>query len=207
MPEKVTRSWTGEYGLQYTRKWRLSPQELNELWMRMAGVTRSSIIRKILMPAMGPVLELGCNCGNQLAMLHETFGFKQRELYGIDLVPEAVAEARKRGFTVEQHNMTQFLTVEPPDGFHIVMTCGALCHVAPENWSSVRGVMAALSPEYIFCTEYVDGKEWDGFRHGRFDPRSFTPLGYELARQQDYTQGTGSSMTAVLIRKVDDADK
>ena len=202
MSEKVTKSWVGQYGEAYTKKWVLSPMALNDLWNRMVGATRTSIIQSILMPNSGRVLELGCNVGNQLLMLHDKFGFPYVDLWGVDIVPEAVSQAVERGFNVVNWNFLREIPFST-GFFDIVMTCGSLCHVPPDDLKKVAHFNLVMQPRYIFSTEYTDGKEWDGFRHGQFHHSSIMPCTYELRRSETYEAGDGSAMTAVLLGRKD----
>lgn len=193
------KSWTGEYGDKYTEKWVLEPDELDKLWVRMVGQKRSDIITEFLGQPHGYILELGCNCGNQLRMLKH-LGAPKCALVGLDINKRAVRVANSRGYNA-LHWSLQTVPFNS-EVFDLVMTCGVLCHVNPRDFPMITLELGRLSPQTIFCTEYCDGKEWDGFRHGVFTEESVLPTGYEVVKTKRYDTGDGSAMIAVRMEKL-----
>src|ERR1700677_4889418 len=72
--------WSGDFGRAYTDRNTLSPDEMDALWRRNFGKTRSELNKRFLgeMDRSIRILEVGCNVGNQLLSLQQ-MGF--RNLY------------------------------------------------------------------------------------------------------------------------------
>src|SRR2546423_782821 len=66
-----TRVWQGEFGRAYTDRNTLETTQLDSLWTRNYGVSRSAINGTFLegIPRSARFLEVGCNVGNQLLLL------------------------------------------------------------------------------------------------------------------------------------------
>ncbi|MGB6811650.1 MAG: hypothetical protein WBE23_02050, partial [Candidatus Sulfotelmatobacter sp.] len=79
-----TSQWTGDFGRAYTDRNTLTTKELDSLYWRNHGVTRRELNERFLQPIPrdARILEVGCNCGNQLLMLQE-MGFTN--LWGVEV--------------------------------------------------------------------------------------------------------------------------
>src|SRR6266498_1218491 len=89
------RTWLGDFGREYTDRNIYAPAELDELYRRRYGITRTAVNQRALngIPRNARILEVGCNMGNQLLLLGE-MGYSN--LYGIEIQDYALQRARKR---------------------------------------------------------------------------------------------------------------
>jgi len=87
--------WRGEFGREYTIRNCLTPQQVDALWVKNYGVTRTELNRRFLagIPADARILEVGCNMGNQLLLLQQ-LGYSN--LHGVDVQNHALEMARSR---------------------------------------------------------------------------------------------------------------
>ena len=150
--------WLGKHGKEYSHGWVLKPWQLDKLWEERitGGVTRSCIINKFIgdFDRNTKILEVGCNVGNQLAML-SMMGFKN--LHGIELIPEAVQFAHRRGFLrVEQGSALDLLYLDK--SFDLVMACWVLSHIGPEHVKTAVDEIKRVG-KHAFITENWAEKE------------------------------------------------
>lgn len=153
---KVTRQmkeWTGNFGKKYTDRNVLSLPEMEALYKKLYGITRTEINSKFIghFDRDIKILEVGSNIGNQLLCLQK-IGF--RNLYGIELQSYAVELSKSR---TEGINITQGSAFDIPfrDGFfHLAFTSGVLIHIAPEDISKALDEIYRCTKEYIWCFEY-----------------------------------------------------
>ncbi|MGA7648843.1 MAG: methyltransferase domain-containing protein, partial [Terriglobales bacterium] len=92
---KQTETWRGEFGSQYSERNLYNPPDLDNLYQRNYGVTRTALNQRFLaeIPRSASILEVGCNLGNQLILLHD-MGFEN--LSGIEIQGEIVKRAQSR---------------------------------------------------------------------------------------------------------------
>jgi len=96
LPEtKQSEMWRGEFGNQYSERNLLNPPDLDQVYQRNYGVTRTALNRRFLadIPRSASILEVGCNLGNQLILLQQ-MGFEN--LNGIEIHEEIVKNAQFR---------------------------------------------------------------------------------------------------------------
>lgn len=148
-----TRVWQGEFGRAYTDRNTLEPVELDALWVRNYGISRSAINQMFLegIPSTASFLEVGCNVGNQLLLL-QAQGYTQ--LTGIELQSYALARARSRlkGIALEQGSA---LALPFEDrAFDVVFTSGVLIHIAPDDLPQAMSEIHRCARHYIWGAEY-----------------------------------------------------
>lgn len=148
-----TRVWQGEFGRAYTDRNTLEMAELDALWSRNYGVSRSAINQMFLdgIPRSASFLEVGCNVGNQLLLL-QAQGYTQ--LTGIELQSYALARARSRlkGIALEQGSALA-LPFED-QAFDVVFTSGVLIHIAPDDLPQAMREIHRCARHYIWGAEY-----------------------------------------------------
>jgi 2-polyprenyl-3-methyl-5-hydroxy-6-metoxy-1,4-benzoquinol methylase len=114
------------------------------------------------------LLEIGCGNGARLIILRS---LDWQSLYGIELVPAAVEQARKGGFLVERGFVEDVLDTYPQEFFDVVITSMVLEHLY-NPFQVVRQVAAKLKPggQFLFSTISRDaldarlyGSYWAGF--------------------------------------------
>jgi len=145
--------WSGAFGREYTERNPQSLDEMEELYVRNYGLTRTELNRRFLddLDRSMRILEVGSNVGNQLLCL-QRMDFKR--LYGIELQSYAVEIAKSKSKDI---NIIQGEASDIPfkDGFFdMVFTSGVLIHIAPKNLPDVMREIHRCSKKYIFGFEY-----------------------------------------------------
>lgn len=134
------------------RRNRLSKEQLDGMYAAKFGETRSAMNRNFLRTcSIRNILEVGCNVGNQLALL-QSQGFGN--LYGIEIFDEAVEAAKRHTTNI---NIIQGSAFDIPfkDGyFDLVFTSGLLIHIAPDDLTAVMSEIHRVSGKYIWGYEY-----------------------------------------------------
>jgi len=152
-PTDQASKWCGDFGREYTDRNPQSLEEMEELYARNYGLTRTQLNAHFLngLDRSMRILEVGSNVGNQLLCLQK-MGFDR--LYGIELQSYAVEIARHRCKNI---NIIQGEASDIPfkDGyFDMVFTSGVLIHIAPENLPGVMKEIHRCTRSYIFGFEY-----------------------------------------------------
>lgn len=147
------QEWQGEFGRAYTDRNSLTPEQVDELWTKNYGVTRTAVNLRFLeeVPKSARILEVGCNLGNQLVLL-QRLGYSN--LYGIEVQSYALEQAKVRNPGL---NLVQASAFDIPydDGFFdLVFTSGVLIHIAPDDLPVALDEIHRCSREFIFGTEY-----------------------------------------------------
>ena len=145
--------WNGAFGREYTERNPQSFEEMEELYTRNYGLTRTELNRRFLdnLDRSMRILEVGSNVGNQLLCL-QRMGFKA--LYGIELQSYAVEISKSKSKNI---NIIQGEASDIPfkDGFFdLVFTSGVLIHIAPKNLPDVLREIHRCTRKYIFGFEY-----------------------------------------------------
>lgn len=154
---KQIRTWTGDFGREYTDRNTYTPGELDELYLRNYGITRVEINDRFLkdVPRDARILEVGCNIGTQLLCLKQ-MGFSN--LHGIEIQSYALDRAKER---LPEAVLTQAsaLKIPYPDGaFELVFTSGVLIHVAPADLSVAIEEIHRCARTWIWGFEYYAPK-------------------------------------------------
>jgi pseudaminic acid biosynthesis-associated methylase len=145
--------WSGAFGREYTERNPQSIEEMEELYTRNYGLTRTELNRRFLdnMDRSMRILEVGSNVGNQLLCL-QRMGFDH--LYGIELQSYAVEIAKSKSKNI---NIIQGEASDIPfkdSFFDMVFTSGVLIHIAPKKIQDVIGEIHRCTKKYIFGFEY-----------------------------------------------------
>jgi len=151
-PPPAERRWRGAFGAAYTRRNRLSLDEVDELYLRRFGIGRRRLNELFLagVDRKAPVLEVGCNIGVQLGFLQE-MGFSRR--YGVDIQTQPLRQARAAGrgrLSVAAASALPF----PDRAFELVFTSGLLIHVPPPLLDRVAREILRVSRRYVWGFEY-----------------------------------------------------
>ncbi len=147
------RTWSGDFGREYTDRNTYTPAELDELYRRNYGVTRTELNRRFLaeIPRDARILEVGCNMGTQLLVLQQ-MGF--HNLYGIEIQAYALERAKQRvaGAVLTQASA---LAIPYPDrSFDLVFTSGVLIHIARADLSAAMAEIDRCAKHWIWGFEY-----------------------------------------------------
>jgi pseudaminic acid biosynthesis-associated methylase len=145
--------WIDSFGREYTERNLLSPPELDAAYDENYGVTRSQLNQRFLaeVPHPARILEVGCNLGNQLALLRE-MGYSQ--LYGIEIQHDALRRAQVRLPGVHLAEASAFEIPYPDRYFDLVFTAGVLIHIAPEHLRKAIAEIHRCSKSHIWGLEY-----------------------------------------------------
>jgi pseudaminic acid biosynthesis-associated methylase len=146
-------AWCGEFGREYTLRSSLTPQQVDALWEKNYGATRTDLNRRFLrnVPTDARILEVGCNIGNQLLLLQQ-LGYSN--LYGVDVQDNALEIARSR---TKNMNFTQASCFSLPyedNYFDLVFTSGVLIHVSPKDLPAALDEIHRCTKHYIWGAEY-----------------------------------------------------
>ena len=155
MPEitEQMEKWAGEFGKDYTDRNALSLEEMDALYERNYGQTRTELNERFLegVDRSIRILEVGSNVGNQLLCLQK-MGFSN--LYGIELQSYAVELSKSR---TKHINIIEGSAFDIPykDGFFdLVFTSGVLIHISPSDVDTTMEEIYRCTREYIWGFEY-----------------------------------------------------
>jgi pseudaminic acid biosynthesis-associated methylase len=149
--------WSGAFGREYTDRNPRSLEEMEDLYIRNYGLTRTELNRRFLqdLDRSMRILEVGTNIGNQLLCLQK-MGFGV--LYGIELQSYAVEISKSNCKNI---NIIQGDASDIPfkDGyFDMVFTSGVLIHISPKNSKDVLREIHRCTRKYIFGFEYYSNE-------------------------------------------------
>jgi pseudaminic acid biosynthesis-associated methylase len=147
------REWTGQFGLDYTNRNSLTPAQVDELWIKNYGFSRTELNRKFLsgIPTDARILEVGCNLGNQLLLL-QNLGYTN--LWGVEVQKYALSAARARTHNI-QLTLASAFDLPYEDGyFDLVFTAGVLIHISPEDLPVALHEIHRCSRKYVMGSEY-----------------------------------------------------
>jgi pseudaminic acid biosynthesis-associated methylase len=148
-----TKIWNADFGRQYTDRNTLEVEDLDSLYGRYFGITRTAINQDFLrtIPKDATFLEVGCNAGNQLLLL-QRMGYTN--LSGIELQPYALEIARSRTRNI---SLAQGSVLSIPYGdvsFDLVFTSNVLIHIAPGDLPRAMDEIHRCTRKFIWGVEY-----------------------------------------------------
>jgi len=153
---KQLKTWSEEFGKEYTDRNALKPEELDEiLGKRYSGLTKTTIFNDMLVKRIATdakILEIGSNLGIQLQLLHKLC--PSLNLFGVEPGHYAIEQGRARSNKINFVPGNAF-DVPFKDGyFDVVMTNGVLIHIAPTEIPLAFAEIYRTSKRYIFFHEY-----------------------------------------------------
>jgi pseudaminic acid biosynthesis-associated methylase len=178
--------WTGRFGREYTDRNTLSPEELDNLYERNYGISRTELNRLFLrgISRSSRILEVGSNMGNQLLCLQK-MGF--RDLYGVEPQAHAVELSKKatKGINIVKGDA---FNIPFKDGFFdLVFTSGVLIHISPRDIKKAMREIYRCTGRYIWGFEYFAKRHIEILYRGRRDllwkadfPRIYTGIFRDL---------------------------
>lgn len=151
------KRWIGEFGKEYTDRNALTLDEINEMYIKKFGVSRTELDNLFIggLDQSIKILEVGSNIGNQLLLLQK-MGFQN--LYGIEINNYAVELSKSRTKNI---NIIQGSALDIPfkdEYFDLVFTSGILIHIAPSDIKAVMQEIHRCTKEYIWGFEYYTDK-------------------------------------------------
>jgi pseudaminic acid biosynthesis-associated methylase len=147
------KQWDGEFGREYTDRNPSSAVEMDALYQKQYGVTRTALNARFLaeVPKDARILEVGCNIGNQLVILRN-MGYK--DLNGIDVQEYALQKARSRIPNGKFEQASALGIPFPDESFDLVFTSVVLIHIAPNDLAKALGEIHRCARHYIWGIEY-----------------------------------------------------
>lgn len=147
------RTWSGDFGREYTDRNTFTPAQVDELYQRNYGITRSEINRRFLesIPRDARILEVGCNVGNQLLML-QSMGFTN--LYGIEIQDYALERAQERLPSAILKQASALAIPYADRFFDLVFTSGVLIHIAPADLPVALSEIHRCAKHWVWGFEY-----------------------------------------------------
>ncbi|HSZ64352.1 MAG TPA: pseudaminic acid biosynthesis-associated methylase [Terriglobales bacterium] len=150
---KQGEKWRGEFGSEYSLRNEFSTPDLDKLYKRNHGTTRTELNLRFLadIPKSASILEIGCNLGNQLILLHE-MGFQN--LNGIEIQREIVKQAQSRlpGSCIVEGSALKVPFADA--SFDLVFTSGLLIHIAPQDLPVAMNEIYRCAKHWIWGFEY-----------------------------------------------------
>ncbi|MDD9886448.1 MAG: methyltransferase domain-containing protein [Gammaproteobacteria bacterium] len=148
-----TEAWSGDFGDSYTSRNPHTADDMDALYRKNFGLTRSELNREFIgdMDRASRILEVGTNTGAQLQLL-QNMGF--RNLRGIDVQARALETARQLMPGIEL-TLAEASDIPFGDGFFdMVFTSGVLIHISPDNIVPAIREIHRCSGRYIWGYEY-----------------------------------------------------
>jgi len=151
------KEWMGKFGKEYTDRNVLTLNEMDEMYRKEFGVTRTEL-NDFFVGELNrdiKVLEVGSNIGNQLLLLQK-MGLKN--LYGIEINSYAVEFSKSRTKNINIIQGSAFDIPFKDEYFDLVFTSGLLIHIAPSDTKIVIQEIYRCTKEYIWGFEYYADK-------------------------------------------------
>lgn len=134
--------WEGDFGNEYTVRNQILPEQ------------RQPFFAQILQKTYGvqTICELGANRGHNLqSITNLSHNF---QLTGVELNQTAICELEKiPGVQAVQTSIQEF---KPNKKFDLVVVCGVLIHINPDELSIIYQKMYDISSRYILLNEYYN---------------------------------------------------
>lgn len=154
--DKITKqmeNWMACFGKEYTDRNLLNLKELDELYQKKYGITRTHLNRMFIgdLDKSLKILEIGSNIGSQLLNLQK-MGFKN--IYGIEINRYAVETAKARTKNIDIIQGSAFDIPSKDAYFDLVFTSGVLIHINPEDIKKAMKEIYRCAGKYIWGFEY-----------------------------------------------------
>jgi pseudaminic acid biosynthesis-associated methylase len=146
--------WAGKFGDDYTKRNIYGREELDELYINRYGASRTEMNQLFLgdLDRNARILEVGCNAGNQLALLQK-MGFTN--LHGVEINSDAAEIARTRvNGAIYSGISASDLSLFENNSFDLVFTSGVLIHINPNELLNVMSEVTRVSKKYVWGFEY-----------------------------------------------------
>ena len=149
--------WTSSFGKNYIKRNYFTNKELDDLYLKKFNLTRSALNKEFLGKLkINIILEVGCNVGNQLALL-QSQGFKN--LYGVEIFGLAVELAKKRTKNINIVQGSAFDLPFKDNCFDLVFTSGVFIHINPKDTERAMREIYRTSKKYIWGYEYYSPEQ------------------------------------------------
>ena len=150
--------WLSKFGKEYWKRNNFTPSQLDKFYMKNLGVSRSQINKDFIGNLnLKNTLEVGCNIGIQLNMLQK-HKHKLGQIYGIELLPEAVEIAKTNTKNCNIIQGSAFDILFKNNYFDLVFTSGLLIHISPKDIQRALKEIYRVSKKYIWGYEFYNPK-------------------------------------------------
>ena len=210
-PTKQEKFWLSKFGRDYIKRNNFTPQQLDKFYIGHLGVSRSKINKDFVGNLnLKNTLEVGCNIGIQLNLLQKQ-KLKLGQIYGIELLPEAVEFAK---MNTKNCNIIQGSGFDLPfkdSYFDLVYTSGVLIHIHPKNLKKFMREIYRTSKKYIWGVEFYNPKhiEINYRKHKNYHWKGdFAKIYMEnipdlkLIKEDRYEKIKGEIWTSFLLKKI-----
>lgn len=151
-PTRQKKIWMSRFGDAYTDRNRCAPRELDALYRRLYGVTKTAMNREFLGGlAIKNILEVGCGSADQLEHLQRG-GYGN--LYGCEISEYAIRKANELTKNINVVWGDIFDVPFKDNYFDLVFTAGVLIHVSPKDMKNALREMYRVSKKYIWGFEF-----------------------------------------------------
>ena len=145
-------TWSGDFGKEYTDRNPHTLVELDTLYEKRFGVTRSALNEEFLAGlSLSSFLEVGANIGTQLRTL-QNGGFGN--LFGLELQRYALQEAKELSTNIDFIQGSAFALPFADKEFDLVFTSGVLIHLSPKDLDKALDEIHRCAKNYIWGFEY-----------------------------------------------------
>jgi len=151
------KMWSADFGKSYTDRNPKNIAEMDELYIKNFGITRTQLNIEFLnhLNRDIKILEVGSNVGAQLTGLQQ-LGFSK--LYGIELQPYAVELSKKNTTNINLICGSAFDIPFKNNYFDLVFTSGVLIHLSPITIEKALEEIYRCSNKLIWGYEYFSEK-------------------------------------------------
>src|SRR6476620_2058289 len=149
--------WAGEFGRSYVVRNSINVKELDSLYQKNFGISRSDLNEEFLsgLDRSMSVLEVVCNIVLQLELLKNA-GYQY--LYGFDISSFALNLSLARSHANLLRSSALYFPFTK-DSFDVVFSSGVLIHISPKDLNRTLDEIYRCSRRYIWCYEYFSEKE------------------------------------------------
>ncbi len=150
---KQVKMWKGEFGKEYTDRNALSLGEMETLYKRYYGISRTEMNLKFLQDINHSIqiLEVGSNIGNQLLCLQK-MGFTDLSCIELQSYAVELSKTRTKGINIIQGSALNIPFKD--EYFDLVFISGLLIHISPSNIEKVLDEIYRCTKKYIWGFEY-----------------------------------------------------
>ena len=160
-------TWSGDFGKDYTDRNPHTKAELDTLYEKRFGTTRTALNKAFLADlSVKSILEVGANIGTQLRTLQKA-GFSN--LVGLELQIYALQEAKKLSTNIDFVQGSAFSLPFADKEFDLVFTSGVLIHLSPTDLNKALDEINRCAKQYIWGFEYFADKYQSVPYRGRDD--------------------------------------
>lgn len=160
------KKWKRKFGKDYTLRNPSSTKEMERLYLKNYGITRTQLNKEFLgnLNRSLKILEIGPNVGTQL-MLLQKMGFKN--LFGLEINRQAIEISKSITKNIDIIEGSALDIPFKDDYFDLVFTAGVLIHISPANIKTALREIHRCAKQYIWGFEYHANKHTEVLYRGK----------------------------------------